>query len=228
MRVFRSSRVSTTLIVSIPMLLGILELGHPPLLPGAEIYETIAPVVRWWTALHLVQLPLLALMAGCVVLLTLNLRGRTVMTARWAMLVFAIAYSAYDAIVGVASGIMVSNSGSLTAEAQVAMESGLQALFWGPITGIVYLVGALAWLVGVGATAFAVQRQGAHWIAVALIALSAVSLTISHVRPFGPLACFSFAIGAALVQLNAKQKLYVQVRKGAVATISSRKRVHWS
>ncbi len=227
MRVFRSSRVSTTLIVSIPVLLGILELGHPPLLPGAEIYETIAPVVRWWTVLHVLQLPLLALLGGCVVLLTLNSRGRTVMVARWAMAVFAVAYPAYDATVGIASGVMVANAGRLTADAQVAMESGFQALFWGPVTGIVYFTGALAWLVGMGATAIAVYKQGAHWIAVALIALSAVSLSVSHVRPFGPLACFSFAIGAALVQLSAKHKVHVQVRKGIVAS-PSRKRIHWS
>ena len=214
MKRFRSSsRLRTVFIVSVPVLLGILELYHPPVAPGTPIYETIAPIVRWWTLLHVLQLVLVALLAGSVVLLTISLRGPAVAVVRWSMLVFAILYPAFDSAVGISSGVIVANAGRLTPDAQNAIESAFQALFFGSTTGTIYLVAVAAWFVGLIATAVVVRAHGANWVAVALLIASALSFAVSHVRPFGPVGCFCFAIGAALAQLSTRQEVYVRIRK---------------
>ena len=212
-RLRSSSRLRTIFIVSVPVLLGILELYHPPIAPGTPIYETIAPIVRWWIALHVMQLVLVVLLAASVVLLTINVRGAAVSVVRWSMAIFAILYPAFDSAVGISSGVIVANAGRLTPEGQNALESAFQALFFGPTTGTLYLIAAAAWFVGVVATAAVVRAHGAHWVAVVLLIAAALSFAVSHVRPFGPVGCFCFAIGAAVAQLSARQEVYVRIRK---------------
>ncbi len=208
-----SSRLRTIIVVSVPVLLGILEMGHPPVSPGTPIYETIAPIVKWWIVLHVLQLVLVALLAGCVVLLTIKLRGYAVNVVRWSMAVFAVLYPAFDSAVGISSGVIVASAGPLSPDAQNALEAAFQVLFFGPITGTMYMIAVVAWFIGLIATAVVVRAHGAHWVAVSLLIASALSFSISHVRPFGPVGCFCFAIGAAISQLSARQELYVRVRK---------------
>jgi hypothetical protein len=60
------------LLLGVPLILGILELGHPALLPGDPIAPNIGPIVTWWTTLHVLQVPLFALLGYAVIML---LRG---------------------------------------------------------------------------------------------------------------------------------------------------------
>src|SRR5262249_59626164 len=63
--------------IGVPLLLGALEVFHPPspFLPGGStVVEMIAAVRVWWVILHIVQLPLFALL-GVVVLWVLPARG---------------------------------------------------------------------------------------------------------------------------------------------------------
>ena len=50
----------------VPVLLGILELGHPAFSPWDPVIDTLAPIALWWTAL---QVPLFGLLGLAVVLL---------------------------------------------------------------------------------------------------------------------------------------------------------------
>ena len=40
------------IIFGAPLILGLLELGHPALLPGDDIVATITLIATWWTTLH--------------------------------------------------------------------------------------------------------------------------------------------------------------------------------
>jgi hypothetical protein len=51
---------------------------------------------------HIIQVPLIGLIALTVYLLTEGLEGRAVMVSRWAMAVFAVFFSAYDAAASIA------------------------------------------------------------------------------------------------------------------------------
>ena len=62
-----NARLSRRLIMfGVPLVLGLLELGHPALLPGDDIVATIAPIATWWTILHVLQVPLFALLGVAV------------------------------------------------------------------------------------------------------------------------------------------------------------------
>jgi hypothetical protein len=183
------------IIFGAPLILGLLELGHPALLPGDDIVATIAPMAIWWTTLHVLQVPLFALLGFAVFLLVRGLDSRAATISRYAIAVFIVVYPAFDAAVGIASGILSRISTS------PELEAGLQQLFWGPVTGSMAIVGSVSWLVALLAAAWAWRIRGAPALAVGALALSGVLLAVGHIRPLGPLACLFFLIGAAMLEL---------------------------
>jgi hypothetical protein len=199
--------LARTVVLGVPFALGVLELGHPALLPGESIVEALAPIALWWIALHVAQIPLFALLGVAVLLLVRDLDGRPARISRWAVAVFIVIYPAFDAAVGVASGIMVRTLNSTEPGAAGTLEAGLQALFWGPITGTMALVGSASWLIALFAAALAWRRAGAPLYVVAALALAGLFLGIAHIRPFGPLACLFFLVAAAWIVFRSRGAL---------------------
>lgn len=197
-----SSLLRRLIVLGVPLILGVLELGHPALMPGDSIFEVLAPITVWWTVLHIVQIPLFALMGLATFLLVRDLDGRAARISRRAITVFVVVYPAFDAAVGVSSGIMMHNLGPLTAEQHAFVEQNLQALFWGPVTGLMAVVGSGSWLVALVAAALAYRRAGAPLFVVGLLALSGLLLGVAHIRPIGPLACLSFLVAAASIEFG--------------------------
>jgi len=189
------------------LILGLLGLGHPALGPRDDICRTLEPIVAWWTVLHVAQIPLFALMGVAVFLLARDLPGRPAQIARWASLFFAVVYPAFDAAVGVASGVMLQSVGMITPAQRSVLEASLQNLFWGPVTLSIAAVGSVAWLIALVAVAWAWRRAGAPWPVISAFAGSGLLLSISHVRPFGPLACLLFLAGAAWVVFRGQRRL---------------------
>jgi hypothetical protein len=192
--------VQQAVILGTPLVLGVLEVWHPVLVRG-DICGTLAPVVTWWTVLHLLQIPLFALLGGAVILLLQALLGRTARIGRWAAVVFLVAYPAFDAVVGVGSGVLLQSAGDIDAEQRRVLETSLQGLFRGPATQSLAVIGSTAWLVALAATALAWLGQGAPWPVAAAFVASGVLLSISHIPPFGPLACLFFLVGATWLVL---------------------------
>src|SRR4030095_11164255 len=187
------------LMLGVPVALGVLELGHPALMPGEGIVETLAPISRWWIALHVVQIPLFALLGVAAWLLVRDLDSTAARISRCSAAVFTVIYPAFDAAVGVSSGVMVETLKGADPASGTTLEAGLQSLFWGPVTGSLAIVGAASWLLALVAAGWAWRLAGAPSHVVAALALSGILLGVAHVRPFGPLACLSFLIAAAWV-----------------------------
>ena len=114
----------------VPVLLGILELGHPAFSPWDSVIDTLAPIAPWWTALHVVQVPLFGLLGLAVVLLLGDLKSRAAQVSRCAIAVFVVVYPAFDGAVGIASGVMLQNLGTIGTIERAAVEPALWALFW--------------------------------------------------------------------------------------------------
>src|SRR4029450_3947285 len=89
-----------------PLTLGLLEIWHPVPVPGTQ-YETIARYNDWWLILHILQLPLFGLMALAVVMLVTGIYGWAATIAGVGMCLFVVFHTAFDAITGVASGLLV-------------------------------------------------------------------------------------------------------------------------
>jgi hypothetical protein len=188
--------------LGVPLVLGLIELGHPALLPADDIVDTLQPIATWWTALHIAQIPLFALLGCAVWLAVRDLDGRAARVCRCAIAIFIVVYPAFDAAVGVASGLLMQGIGAPSAASRAAIDPFLQALFWGPVTGTLALIGSLSWLVALVAAALAWRRAKAPWVVIGLFALSGMLLAIAHIRPFGPLACLAFLLASGWVEFG--------------------------
>ncbi|HEU5297837.1 MAG TPA: hypothetical protein VFU71_23905 [Burkholderiaceae bacterium] len=180
-----------TVVVGVPLVLGVLEIWHPALRPRDNICSTLEPIAVWWTVLHVLQIPLFALLGVASYLLLRPFCGRVGRLGRIASLVFAVVYPAFDAAVGVASGVMLQTLGSLSQDQRAVLEASLQALFWGSVTLPIAAIGATSWLVALFCMAYLWRKQGAPMFVALAFGASGILLAIAHVRPFGPLACLT-------------------------------------
>src|SRR5215211_2789196 len=141
-----------------PLALALLEIFHPEQPSGAS--EAIDQG-GWFMWFHIIQVPLIGLMALAVYLLSDGLEGRAVSVSRWAIGVFAVFFSAYDAAAGIATGYALRNAQELPAEAQ---EGVYEAVIDIPGLSLIFglsIVGTLGWVVALIAAAIALRRPGA-------------------------------------------------------------------
>lgn len=189
------------ILFGVPLVLGALELGHPGWGPSGEVVPHVAPIAVWWTALHILQVPLFALLGIAALLLLGGRGGRAASLSRYAIAVFIVVYPAFDGAVGISSGVML-----MAANAQGSsgseLEPGLWQLFWGPVTGSLAIVGSASWAIGTIAAAWALRKAQMPVAACSLLALSGVLLGIAHIRPIGPLACLAFFLAAVWMEFR--------------------------
>ena len=175
-----------------PLAFAILEYFHPQPSGVADAVEQGG----WFMWFHIIQVPLIGLMALAVCLLTEGLEGRPVRVSRWAIGVFAVFFSAYDAAAGIATGYALRAAQGLSAEGQEAVH---QAVIDMPGLSLIFglsVVGSLAWVVATVAAAMALRRAGASRGPFVLLILAGVFLMGGHPYPAGTLAfgCFFLAV----------------------------------
>jgi hypothetical protein len=190
-----------------PLALGLLELWHPVPVPGMR-FETIARYNDWWLILHLLQLPLFGLMALAVMVLVAHAHGRSATIARVGMGFFVVFYTAFDAITGVASGILVRGAQGLAPEQQALVARQVEMFFPAGVSNVaitlIAALGVLGWIVGVIAAAVALACNGAPRAAAILLSLAVIFAM--HAPPTGPLGLACFFLAAAWVEF-APQRL---------------------
>ena len=140
-----------------PLALAILEIFHPHPTGVAGAVEQ----GEWFMWFHIIQVPLIGLIALAVYLLTEGLEGRAASVSRWAIAVFAVFFSAYDAAAGIATGYALRYAQGLSAEGQAAV---YEAVIDMPELSLIFglsIVGTGAWVVALIAAAIALRRAGA-------------------------------------------------------------------
>ena len=75
-----------SVLIGAPLILGLLELGHPAIWPGDAISAALQPIATWWTALHVLQVPLFALLGLAVFLLVQDLELWVATVSRYAII----------------------------------------------------------------------------------------------------------------------------------------------
>jgi hypothetical protein len=96
---------------------------------------------------HIIQVPLIGLIALAVYLLTDGLQGQAVSVSRWAIAVFAVFFSAYDAAAGIGTGYVLSEAQGLTAEEQETIWQAVKELPELSLPFGLSIVGTGAWVV---------------------------------------------------------------------------------
>ena len=184
-------------VLGTPLALALLEIFHP------EQPSSVSGAVEqgeWFMWFHIIQVPLIGLIALAVYLLTDGLQGRAVSVSRWAIGVFAVFFSAYDAAAGIATGYALRAAQGLSAEGQAAVYEAVKDM---PELSLIFglsIVGTGAWVVAVIAAAMALRRAGASRGPFVLLILAGVFLMGGHPFPAGTLAFGCFFLAAAWLE----------------------------
>ena len=181
-----------------PLALSILEIFHPQ---PVGVAEAVAQG-GWFMWFHIIQVPLIGLIALAVYLLTEGLEGRAVKVSRWAVGVFAVFFSAYDAAAGIATGYALRAAQGLSAEGQAAVHEAVIDMPGLSLIFILSIVGTLGWVVALIASAMALRRAGASRGPFILLILAGVFLMGGHPFPAGTLAFSSFFLAAAWLEFG--------------------------
>jgi hypothetical protein len=176
-------------------IVGYLILGviHP-----ADIEVGDATTV--YIGIHLVQPVFILLLAWGTWLLVKDLPGRAAQVARVAIVPYAIAYSMFDAIAGVALGGIV----RLANDAPPADAAAVQRLM---DTGTdyvgmaIFVASGLSWFAMALAAAIAVKPIGGRGPTL-LMAIGAAIFAVAHPFPTGPIGITLFGLGVAWLELR--------------------------
>jgi hypothetical protein len=217
-------------LVAAPVVLATIELFHPARFtadPGMYQYlskpepyhahfQALAyPGPDWWFTLHMIQTPMVALVAIGLWLLASGIRDADGVLAnalawlsRLATLIFLIYYTALDAIGGFGLGRTIINTeglkaaGKLNDEQMKGVELVLNTTWVDPWVGgvgsFISLTGSWAVFIASALLALALLlAKKAPWPALILLVAFGWELQTSHTMPYGPIA-FSLLIVSAL------------------------------
>lgn len=196
----RSTFVRRAVLLGVPLLyvvLGLLHADNPKL--GDETGLFI------W--LHIVQLFLIGGLAYMLWLIVEGMEGRAASVARALILPFVILYTALDAVLGIAWGIVVQKANELPVADQAAAGRLIEALLEpAPLGYILYFGAGLLWL-AVALTAVAALWRSAPQPALVLMAIGATVFAVGHARPMGPIGMALFLAGIAWVELRPRREV---------------------
>ena len=195
----RFSRDQLAFLIGVPLAWAVLLLFHPTGEGEAITYADVQDEVTRWLVVHLGMLVFIPLMAGAVYLLVRGIESTAARVCRIALVLFVVFYGAWEALVGIGTGILVDDINGLAASDR-AVAAPLVNEYNDNILirafGVLGSIGSVAFITAAIAAGVALHRQAGAPIAVTvLLALSGFLIT-AHPPPFGPvgLALFIAAV----------------------------------
>jgi hypothetical protein len=177
-------------LIAAPVAFAALLMLHPT--GGGDFATLVADNLTAWLAVHYGAAVLFPLMGYLLWVLVRDLPGRGVTVARFAIPVYAVVYGVYEAMVGLATGI-VTQGGEGVAGA-------VDAIVTHPVVGengVLSTIGGLAWIAAVTGAILALRGAGVRTSAQVLLGVG--TFMFLHVPPIGPVALLCFAGAAALI-----------------------------
>lgn len=178
-------------LLGVPSLYVLLGILHPPANP--ELGDETDLFIR----LHIAQLFLIVGLAYVLWLLVEGVANRAATVARALIIPFVVAYTALDAILGIAWGIAAETANDLPAADQDGAGALIDELISGdpdPRGLLLYWGAGLLWLVVALAVVVAL-RDTAPLGARVSMALGAAVFTLGHAPPMGPIGMGLFLLG---------------------------------
>jgi hypothetical protein len=173
------------LLIGTPLVLAILMIVHQLIdqfeRPGAFL------------ALHLILLPLFALMGVAIWVMLKGVGGAVARAARMAAFVFVVGYVALDAISGIAASAILASGAPWSTEAT-------QALFASGPAALPTTVAVLAWRVAVLLGAWALYRGGRPLAPLVVLVGSTLWLNQNHGGLRGVVVFGGFALAAVWLE----------------------------
>jgi hypothetical protein len=191
-----------------PAVLAVMEIFHPHGF-SAHVYEYLSTSHHlyfgptWWTALHLVQTPLVAAVGFGLILVTRGIPGTLAWIARIVTALFIVYYVALDTLAGVGVGVLIVHTTSWTGARAEAAHELVQYLFTN--NGVGGTGSALSqggsWLafVALSLIALTLARVGAPVLVAVLLVAGGVLIEIAHTNPYGPLGFLCVFLAAMVL-----------------------------
>jgi hypothetical protein len=184
------------LLLGPPLALAVYEVFHPQ--PDENV-QALMDESTWFMVFHLIQLPLVLLVALSVILLADSFGRASAWTTRVGVGLFLAFFSAYDTLAGVATGWAMRKARDLSPAGQEAVFDVVEE--WPSLDPVAFplsIVGTGGWLIALVALAIAARRAGVRWYQWVLIALAGIFLLGGHPSPAGTLAFGCLFLAALL------------------------------
>lgn len=195
----RSIAVRRAVLFGVPLLYVVLGLLHTD---NPEVGDQTGLFI--W--LHIAQLFLIGGLAYMLWLLVEGIDGRAARVARALILPFVILYTALDAVLGIAWGIVAEKANELPVADQSAAGRLMDALLEPePLGYILYFGAGLLWL-AVALTVVTALGGRAPRPALALMAIGATVFALGHAKPVGPIGMALFLAGIAWLELRPRRE----------------------
>ena len=207
----RFTRPVLAFAIGVPLAWAVLLWFHPDVDPD-DVYGSLQDDVTAYLVVHVGTLIFIGLMGAALYVLVRGMPGTAARVSRLAIGPFVVLYAAWEAVIGLAIGVMVQHGNDVPVGQRPAVADTIQSIGSNGIigdAGIVGVVGALAWAVAVIAAAVAYRSAGAPTLAWVLLALSAV--VASHPPPIGPIGLVFFAGAVALLARSERVSRQVEV-----------------
>jgi hypothetical protein len=192
--------VRRSLLVATPLVLAVVLLLHPQ--GGERVYEGVRHDLTAWLGVHIALAVLAGLMALAAYRLLDGLDSRAATISRRALGPFVVFFIAWEATLGIGTGILVGHANGLPAGERAEVAAAIQEFFNNPLTGsfsVFGTIGNTAWIVAMIAAALAFRGAGASRALTLLVGCSSV-FVLHDAGPIGAFGLVSFAAAAVLVE----------------------------
>ena len=182
-----------------PLLYLVLGLIHPMEDPGPGDDASV------FVGLHIAQLFLIGGLGYSIWLLVEGIESRAATVARALILPYVILYTAFDSIVGIATGTAIQKANELPAADQAATGRLIDSLQEADPAGyVLYIATGLSFLAAILAVVVAL-RDRASWQPLVLMILGALVFAVGHPKPFGPIGMGLLLAGFVWLELRPRR-----------------------
>ena len=167
----RFSRDHLAFVIGVPLAWAVLLLFHPTGEGEAITYADVQDEVTRWLVVHLGMLVFIPLMAGAVYQLVRGIESTAARVCRIALVFFVIFYGAWEALVGIGTGILVDDINGLAASERAAAAPLVEEFNDNILIrafGVLGSIGSVAFIVAAIAAGVALHRQARAPLAVAV------------------------------------------------------------
>ena len=175
-------RPGELVVLAAPLLWLVPALIHPD--EAGDLFEGIADEANKWIFVHVAQLVLTPLLAAGVWMLLGGVQSVAALVARAALVIWMVFFSAFDAVAGIATGVLTRHANSLAGQERETVSSAIDFLFHdsqlaGGEFSVLGNIGHGAWVVLAIAAAVALWRAGLSRLVVGATLLSVLFATHS-------------------------------------------------
>jgi hypothetical protein len=195
----RSQLVRRAVLFGGPLGYIVLGLVHP--MGDLEVGDAAG----FYIGLHLVQPFLIALIAYGLWMLVDGLENLAATIVRYALVPYLIVYSMFDAVAGVATGLIVREANGMSAADQAAVQRMMDGIGEHPVLVALWIGAGLSWLIPAVAAAIAVRQRVPRWVTVTMVVGAAI-FAVGHPIPPGPIGMSLFLGGLLWLELRGSRE----------------------